>query len=444
MASAQGSWFSKIASAAASAIPEEPTPTSDNLWNSDPWSKRPVKNAPSPSTVGLLGCPGGPGIPLQSPSTTSSTPHGSAPTHPTTSIMASPPSASVVSFSPTLVWQERKPINDKQDGKAGDRQGNQATTALPAGAAADVPNEAKSETVMAIADKLVPSQTTNASKTCDIFRGTAAPNALGDKYASPTPTSCTYRSTRTQETPPAEVVADLKPNKDPTTSPPLKLRQPGLVPGSLPLPPPHHPGLVSGGLSLPPLRHPGLLPVDFPPQTPRQSHLFPSRIPPETDPTVTKEHAPSPESVASTSAKRNGEPETPNVPDAKNAGETSAQTKALFTAAQDSGVKPDGAMAEPMLRPSQHSEAGGWGPAIMMSGDAHPKGSMKSPHLDYIREVGTASTMSASSPGMPADEAQSSSFDKDDDFDASGAKFSKAQMKRIRERARKQQQQKGT
>ncbi|KAH9174990.1 hypothetical protein EDB89DRAFT_2140865 [Lactarius sanguifluus] len=41
-------------------------------------------------------------------------------------------SASAVSSSLVLVRQERKPINDKQDGKAGDRKGDQATAVLPA------------------------------------------------------------------------------------------------------------------------------------------------------------------------------------------------------------------------------------------------------------------------------------------------------------------------
>ncbi|KAH8996884.1 hypothetical protein EDB92DRAFT_1539677 [Lactarius akahatsu] len=341
-----GSWFSNITSVAASAIPAEgpTTPTSTSLWNSDPWSKRPVKNAPSPSTdLGPL-CPGVSGIPIQHPLTTSSAPRGSAPTHSTTSITATTSSTSVVSSLPTLVSQERNSNNDKPDGKAGDRRGNPATAALPARVVADIPHEAKSETVMAIANKPIPSQTTNASKTCDIIGVTAAPNALGDKYVSLAPTPWAYRSLRAQETAPAEVVADLKPIKDPTSAPLLKPCQPGLFTGSLPLPTPRQPGLVPGGFPLPPPRSFGLVPGDFPSQTPRQSHLFLRKIPPETDAAVTKEHAPSLGSVASAPAKRNGEPETPNVPDAKNAGETSAQTMVLFAV----GVKPDGAAAEPI------------------------------------------------------------------------------------------------
>ncbi|KAH9175003.1 hypothetical protein EDB89DRAFT_1949127, partial [Lactarius sanguifluus] len=437
-----GSWFNKTASVPASAIPAEgPTlpPTSASLWNSDAWSKRPVKNAPPPSTIGPL-CPGSSGIPIQHSLTTSSAPRGSAPTHSTTSITAATSSTSVVSSLPTLASQERKSNSDKPDG---DRRGNLATAALPAGGMST--NEAKSETTMAIADKPVPSQTTNASEISDIVGGTAAPNALGDKYASPVSALWTYRSMRAQETAPAEVVADLKPSKELTSAPPLKplACQPGLVPGSLPLPTSCQPGLLPGGFPLPTPRHPGLVPGNFPPKTPCPSHPFLSRIPPETDATVTKERTPSPESVASASAKRNGEPETPNVPDAKNAEETSAQTRALFAAAQDIGVKLYGAAAEPIPRPSLHNEAGGWEPAVTKGGDANPEGPMKPLRLDNIREVSAASTMSASSPGTPADGAPSSSLDKDDDFDWSGAKFSKNQIKRLRERARKQQQQKG-
>ncbi|KAH9175540.1 hypothetical protein EDB89DRAFT_319964 [Lactarius sanguifluus] len=259
---------------------------------------------------------------------------------------------------------------------------------------------------MATANKHVPSQTTNASKSYDIVGGTTAPNALGDKYASLAPTSCTNKSTRAQETAPAEVVDDLKPSKGLTSAPPLKPCQPSLpsFPGSLPSSTPRQPGLVlPGGFPLPTPRQPSLVPGNLPPKTPCQSHPFLSRTPPQTDATVTKAHAPSPES-ASASAKRNGEPETPNVPDAKSTGETSSQTKAFFAAARDSGVKPDEAAAEPVPRPSLHSEADGWGPTITKGGDANPEGPMKPLRPDYIREVSTASTMSASGPGTPADE----------------------------------------
>jgi len=308
--------------------------------------------------------------------------------------------------------------------KASDRKGNQATAALPAGAAADVPNEAKSETAVATANKPAPSKTINASKTCDMDGGVTAPDALGDKYADSAPTSCKAES-RAQGTAPAEVVADFKPCKDPASALPLPQEtpcQPRLLPENLPLSTPRQPSLLPGG---------------FPLQTPHQSHLFLRRTPPEKYATVTKERTSTPESAASASAKPNSESETPNVPGAKNAGELPAQTEASSATAQDSGVKPDGAVTEPRFRPSQHSEAGGWGSAITKGGDANPKGPVKPLRLDYIREVSTASTMSATGPGIPVDEVPSSSFE-EEDGDASGARLTTAQKKRMRERARKQ------
>ena len=309
--------------------------------------------------------------------------------------------------------------------KASDRKGNQATAALPAGAAADVPNEAKSETAVATANKPVPSKTTNASKTCDMVGGVTAPDVLSDKYADSAPTSCKAESTRAQGIAPAEVVADFKPCKGPASALPLPQEtpcQPRLLPGNLPLPTPRQPSLVPGG---------------FPLQTPHQSHLFLRRTPPEKDAPVTKERTPTPESAASASAKPNGKPGIPNVPGAKNAGETPAQTVAPPATAQDSGVKPDGAVTEPRFRPSQRSEAGGWGSAITKGGDADLKGPVKPLRLDYIREVSTASTMSAAGPGIPVNEVPSSSFENEDDGDASGARLITAQKKRMRERARK-------
>ncbi|KAI9441593.1 hypothetical protein H4582DRAFT_1933657 [Lactarius indigo] len=117
-------------------------------------------------------------------------------------------------------------------------------------------------------------------------------------------------------------------------------------------------------------------------------------------------------------------------------------TEAL-SAAQDVGVRPDGALAEPVLGSSQHGEAGDWGPAVTMGGDANPEGPMKPLRLDYIREVGTAPTMAVSSPGMPTGEVASPLPDQDGGFNASGTKLSKREKKELRERARKQQQQKG-
>ncbi|KAH9060684.1 hypothetical protein EDB87DRAFT_574496 [Lactarius vividus] len=207
-----------------------------------------------------------------------------------------------------------------------------------------------------------------------------------------------------QETAPTEVVADLKSNKDPTSAPPLESCQPSLLPGSLPLPMPRQPGFLPGEFPPSTPRQPDLVPENIPPRTPCPPHPFLSRIPPETDSTVTK-HTPSPESVASASARRNG--------------------------------GPDGASAEPM--PGQHGGAGGWGPAITMGGDANPEGPTNPLRLGYIREVSTAPTTSASGPGTPADDAQSSSLDQDDGFDVPGAKLTKNQMRRLMKARMRQQ-----
>jgi len=59
--------------------------------------------------------------------------------------------------------------------------------------------------------------------------------------------------------------------------------------------------------------------------------------------------------------------------------------------------------------------------------------------LDHIREV-TASTISASSPGTPDNDAPSSSLEQEEDGDGSGARLTKAQRKKMREKARKQAQ----
>jgi hypothetical protein len=431
-----GGWYSKFTASAASAIiPTEesapPKPTS--LWSSDPWSRRHVKNASSPSTeLGPLKGPRGPGAPVQHSSTTcsSSLPRESVFTHSATSITAAPPSASFMSSSPTLA-QERKLTTNKQDGKrfqltflgkADDRKDKQATAALPAKASADVPNEAKSETAVATADKPVPSNTTDVSRTYHIVGGATAPDAPADKDA---PTSRKAESTRAPETAPAEVVVDSRPSKDldPASAFPMVMPcQPRSLPDSLPLQTPGQACLVPGGIAL---------------QTPHhwQSQLFMRRIPPEKDATMTKEHTPTPESAASVSARP--ETPTPNVPDAKNAGESPAETKASPTAPQDS-VKPDGTATEPILRFSQYGEAGGWGFSITKGGDANLEGPSKPTTDHHIREVSTASAMTTSGPGAPVDDAPSSSLKKEDDGDPWGAKLTKAQMKRMREKARKQ------
>ena len=72
-----------------------------------------------------------------------------------------------------------------------------------------------------------------------------------------------------------------------------------------------------------------------------------------------------------------------------------------------------------------------------MGDDAKPGGPARPAlRLDHVREVSTASTMSSSSPGTPADEPPSSSLDKEED----GAKLSKSQRRKLREKAKKQSQ----
>ncbi|KAI9437930.1 hypothetical protein BJY52DRAFT_1381749 [Lactarius psammicola] len=149
-----------------------------------------------------------------------------------------------MSSSPTLVSQEHKPINDKQEGKAGKGKGNQATAAQPAEAATYVP-----------ANKSVPS-TTDSGKTSDV-------------------------------TSPEEVAVTSELNKDPAP-----------------------PSTATTAL------------VDATPAPP-----VPEKNPaPKKDATVTKQHPPTSEPAASSSAK----PEAQNAPDAdaEKASETPGQIEA--------------------------------------------------------------------------------------------------------------------
>ncbi|KAH9022414.1 hypothetical protein EDB84DRAFT_1252487, partial [Lactarius hengduanensis] len=155
-------------------------------------------------------------------------------------------------------------------------------------------------------------------------------------------------------------------------------------------------------------------PVDATPAPP-----VPEKDPaPEKDATVTKERAPTAEPAASVSSEPNGEPEAPNAPhaDAEKASEILAQSETPL-ATQGNGEKPDG------------------------GDDAKPEGLVKPAlRLDRFREVSTASAVSASGPGTPVDEVPLSSFEQEDDGGASGAKLTKNQKKRLRDRARKQAQ----
>ena len=290
--------------------------------------------------------------------------------------------------------------------------------ALPAKASADVSNKAKSETAAATADKPVPSHTTDVSRTYHIVTGATAPDAPADKQLRKA------ESMRAPETAPAEVVVGSRPSKDldfASAFPLVMPCQPHSLPESMPLQMPRRPCVVPGSISL---------------QTPHhwQSHLSMRRIPPEKDATMTKEHIPTPESVALVSA--GPEIPTPNVPDTKNAGEFPVQTKTLASpAAPQDSVKPDGA---PTLQLSQHSEVGGWESPVTKGVDANPERPVNSTlPIDCIREVSTqaASAMSTSGPGAPADDALSYLLEEGGNSDA---KLTKAQKKRIRERARKQ------
>ena len=170
-------------------------------------------------------------------------------------------------------------------------------------------------------------------------------------------------------------------------------------------------------------RQPRSLPESQPLRTPRQ-------VKPEQYAIVT----PSPELAASAFARR----ETPNVADTKNQGEPPAQTKASPAAVQHCGVKLDEAATEPTLWPSQAAEAGSWGSAITKGGDINPEGPMKvTPWLDDVREVSTAFAVPASGPGAPAGDGRSFSPREEDGSSASGAKLSRGQKKRIKNRARK-------
>ena len=376
-------------------------------------------NASSPSTeLDPLRGPRDPCVSVQHPSTTSSPPRESVSTQsmmPTTAVR---PLASVVTSLPSLAWQERKLTTDKQDGKwfclsflgqVDNGIGIQAAAAFPAEASADVQ---KSETAVATTDNPVPSNTTDVSRTYRIVGGTTASDAQADKHANYAPTPPKAECTRAPETAPTEVGVSSRHNNDldpgPASAlplPPVMLCQPCLVPGDIAL-------------------------------QMSQPHMFLRRIPPEKDATVTKEHtAPTPDSAALVYA--GPETPTPNVLDAKNAGESPE----AFPAARQDSVKPDGAAAKPTLRLSQHSEADGCGSSITKGGEANPERPVKPTlRLDCMRGVSTASAMTTSGSGVPIDDAPSSWLEKKNDSDASGIKLTKAQQKRIREKARKQAQ----
>ena len=75
---------------------------------------------------------------------------------------------------------------DRFVGQFGGGSDNQAIAALPAEVVDDVPDEAKSETAIATANKPIPSKTTDVSKPCDMVGGTTALVAPGRMYADAT------------------------------------------------------------------------------------------------------------------------------------------------------------------------------------------------------------------------------------------------------------------
>jgi hypothetical protein len=256
-------------------------------------------------------------------------------------------------------------------GKAGYRNDNQATAALPAEVADGVHDEAERERAMTTANQPVSSKTTDVSKPCCMVGGAAALVAPGRMYADSDSTHLPFQaeSTRTQVT---EVVADSCPSKDiePASSfhlPTLTPRQPSPIPESLPLPQIVR-GVLLGKYA-----------------------------------TITKEHTHTPELAASVFSNPNGEPETLNILNAKNVEEAPAQTTPS-SATQDGGVKLDEATTGLTRRLSQRSEAGGMGSAITKGDNAHPVLAVKPTlRLDHIREASTASATSASDPGVPGD-----------------------------------------
>jgi hypothetical protein len=284
--------------------------------------------------------------------------------------------------------------------KADDGKGRQATTAQSPEAATDEPDKTKSKTATATPDKLVPSETTDASQTGDVGVVANAPDAPGDKSADSAPSSSKTESTQAQTTTQEEVAAKSELKKDPALA-----STPAVAPDTTP-----------------------------PPPVPENT--LPEKSPdPQNDANVTKLHTPTSEPAASAPAKSNGEPEVLNAPDAdaKDASETPAQTEASVKPGNIE--KPDGVATEPAPQTNQNDEAGG----AAKSDDSKSGGPVKPTlRLDHIREASTASTMSASSPGTPGDEFPLSSVD---DVDASGARLTKNQKKKMRERARKQAQQ---
>ena len=106
------------------------------------------------------------------------------------------------------------------------------------------------------------------------------------------------------------------------------------------------------------------------------------------------------------------------------------------SAAQDGGVKPEEATTGGILRLSQHGGANSLGSTVTKGEDAHSEEPAVKPRLrlrlDHIREVSTASATSAPDPSVPVGDSPSYLLDSD----VSEAKLTRAQRKRLRDKAR--------
>ncbi|KAH9051013.1 hypothetical protein EDB83DRAFT_2629265 [Lactarius deliciosus] len=274
-----------------------------------------------------------------------------------------------------------------------------AEAGTEAGATADVPDVAKSETAVATTDKHVNTNTTDASNAGEA--ATTVPNSPGDKSTDFAPVSSEAESKQAQRTTPEEPVASSEPNKD-------SIRASTVPPAPTPAP-----------------------------SVPKNDPA------PERDAPVANEHTPTLEPAASAPSEPNSEPEAPNASDAdaKKASDTPAQTESPLVA-QGSGEKPDGAATESAPQPSQTGEAVGEKSAAK-GDDAKPEGPVK-PTLcpDHFHEASAAPTMSASSRRTSIDEAPLSSLEKEDDGEVSKAwaNLPKNKRKRLRDKARKKAQ----
>ncbi|KAI0300454.1 hypothetical protein B0F90DRAFT_412492 [Multifurca ochricompacta] len=173
-------------------------------------------------------------------------------------------------------------------------------------------------------------------------------------------------------------------------------------------------------------------PAPAPTATPADSPL-----PPPIPGNKTTDPDPTPESAPSVPKLQNGEAETPKPVAAGKAGETlapSAEAEASI-AANGNGVKLDDATKEPASQPDRDSGIGDEESTAMQDDNAKSEGVTKPIlRLDHVRDLSTASSMTASSPGTPADDAPLSSVEKEEEGDMPGSKRTKGQKKRQRKK----------